>query len=58
MTTDPLAKKLQELKDAQVRVNYALERLNQHFQDHGCVREDLITELKNAHLSQLKAIGA
>lgn len=56
-TTDPLARKLADLKAAQQRLNNAIEKLGDHFQDHGCVREDLIAELRAAHIEQYKLIG-
>lgn len=58
MTTDPLAKKLAELKAVQTRLNNAIERLEDHFRDYGCVRDDLIEAIKSAHIEQHKLMGS
>jgi len=57
MTTDPLAKKIQEIKAAQKQVAFAVDKLMDHLNDYGCLRDDLIENVKITHLAHKKSLG-
>lgn len=57
MTTDPLAKKLAELKACQTAILSALDQLNKSFRDGGCVTSELIDRLEAAHIRQRDVMG-
>lgn len=56
MTTDPFAKRLQELKHTALAVNHALGMLDAYFRENGCVRDDLVERLAQAHAAQKKVL--
>lgn len=56
-STDPLTKRIAEMKSYRITLRNALDALNRHMHEYDCVRDDLIRDVQQANDALKKAMG-